>query len=72
MTATIQLHVPEIDCAGCVAAIRANLRRLPGVEDVAGDPLTRGITVEFDPKTTGETAIREALDRIGYTAETRP
>ncbi len=72
MSATIQLHVPEIDCAGCVAAIRATLRRLPGVEDVAGDPVTRGISVTFDSENTGETEIREALDRIGYTAEIAP
>ena len=69
MTTTIQLRVPEIHCAECVAAIGATLRRLPGVEDVAGDPLTRGVTVTFNPENTGETAIREALDRIGYTAQ---
>ena len=69
MSVTIQFHVPEIHCSGCVAAIGATLRRLPGVEDVAGDSVTRGITVTFDPENTGETAIREALDKIGYSAQ---
>ncbi len=69
MTTTVSLHVPEIDCVGCVTAISSSLRRLPGVESVEGDAQTRVVTVTFDAATVDVQTIEDTLDAVGFTAE---
>jgi len=57
-----------MDCPSCVSKIQGDLTRLKGVSHVEGNPLSRTLTVELDPGVVGRSAVRERVERLGYTA----
>jgi copper chaperone len=62
-TATYTVH--GMSCGHCVAAVTAELRRLPGVRTVDIDLSTGSVTVESDAPLAGD-AVRAAVDEAGY------
>ena len=60
---TTTYSVPGVTCDHCVAAVAAEVRRVPGVADVAVDLVTKEVRVTGD-------ACREdvvaAIDEAGY------
>jgi copper chaperone len=63
--------VPNISCRHCTAAIERELREIPGVRSVEADPVTKEVTVQWEPPATWE-LIAGKLSEIGYpAAETR-
>ena len=57
-----------MDCPSCVSKIQGDLTRLRGVSNVEGNPLSRTLTGELEPELVGHTAVRERVERLGYTA----
>lgn len=62
------LTVPEMDCAGCVQRIRDRLCTLDGVDDAAGQPVSRRLQVTYHPERVTLDDIREEVGRLGYAA----
>lgn len=63
------VKVPTIHCEGCVESVKSMIRRVPGVQDVAGDPKSKTVTVEFDEPTGSEARIHAAIRQAGHRAE---
>ena len=66
---SIGFHVPDMDCPTCVTRISGNLRKLEGVSNVEGNPLTRTLTVDVDPELVSPTDVAERVVRLGYAAD---
>ena len=72
MTETLELTVPELDCADEAQQIQAALSRLPGVEEVRTAVGARKAVVAYHPDRIQPDAIREAIRGLGMTiADTR-
>jgi copper chaperone len=61
------LSIPNISCNHCVSTIQRELGEIEGVDNVAGDPSTREITVQWGPPATLED-IKSTLKQINYSA----
>ena len=68
VTSEAVLTIPEMDCAGCAQRIRDRLCTLDGVDDAAGQPVSRRMQVRFDPERVTLDRIREEVGRLGYAA----
>lgn len=67
----VEFTVAGMDCAGCVIAARAALRRLDGVEeaDAAFESIEASPAwVRYDPEQIAPERMIEALEALGYTA----
>jgi copper chaperone len=62
----LDLKVPEISCGGCVNAIANAVKTLDAHAIVQGNPTTKIVSVETQ---ASETAIREAIAKIGFPAD---
>jgi len=62
----VTLTAPDISCDHCIAAIRKALSRLPGVQFLGGNPLTKQVTIRYDPSLVALTAIEKAMEEEGY------
>jgi copper chaperone len=62
---TVTYNVPNISCGHCVHTIQMELGDLIGVSTVVASPVTRQVTVEFDPPATEE-QIEATLTEINY------
>ncbi len=58
-------EVPNIGCAGCVAAIKTELEDLSGVQSVSGDVSSKTIQIEFEAPATQDSIV-VALTAIDY------
>ena len=58
-------EVPNIGCAGCVAAITNELSDISGVHAVNGDVANKSVRIEFEAPATWE-AIVATLTEIEY------
>ncbi|MCY3780856.1 MAG: heavy-metal-associated domain-containing protein [Chloroflexi bacterium] len=58
-------EVPNIGCAGCVAAIKMELEDLSGVQAVSGDVPSKTIRIEFDAPATWDNIV-QSLKEIDY------
>ena len=58
------LEIGGMSCGHCVAAVRKALEKVPGVK--VDDVQIGRATVEYDPTTVQDTALREAVDDAGY------
>ena len=66
MATTLTLPVEGMSCAGCEQNIRFALSSLAGVERVHADQRTARVEVVYDPARTDETALRSAIEDMGY------
>lgn len=64
-----QYRVTEMDCVEEVAALKAELSPLPGVEALSFDVINRKMIVEFDDATITSDAIVSAVAKAGMRAE---
>ena len=60
-------NIPNISCGHCVAAIKNELREMPGVRSVEGTPENKTVVVDWDAPAS-EDAIRDKLQEINYPA----
>ena len=67
MKQTLELTVPELDCADEAQQIQAALSRLPGVEEVRTAVGARKAVVDYHPDRIQPDAIREAIRGLGMT-----
>ena len=67
MTETLELTVPELDCADEAQQIEGVLGRLGGVTDVRTAVGARKAIVAFDPERVTPEAIRKAVRSLGMT-----
>lgn len=65
-TKQITLPITGMTCANCSATIERNLKKMPGVADVAVNYATEKATVAYDPGQTGEDAMRSLIGDLGY------
>lgn len=63
------LRIKGMDCAEEVAALKAELLPLPGVQDLAFDVLNAKMTVTYAEDTVTPAALEAAVARTGMTAE---
>jgi copper chaperone CopZ len=66
MTTTLTLPVEGMSCTGCENNIRFALSSLAGVEHVHADHQTAHVEVDYDPAQTDQTALRSAIEDMGY------
>ncbi len=59
---TKTFEVPNIGCAGCVAAIKNELSDLEGVSKVEGSVDTRMVTVEFGDPASWQVIVTSLTD----------
>ena len=62
------ISIPKINCGHCVLAIKNELTKIEGVNNVEGNPEGKTITVEFSAPVTLE-KIKETLIEINYPAQ---
>jgi copper ion binding protein len=62
----LRFSVPGMTCDHCVAAVRAEIQRLPGVQSVDIDLESRAVVVT-GTDVDGE-AVAAAIDEAGYEA----
>lgn len=67
MTTTINLGVDGMTCEGCENSVQFALGGLDGVDLVKADHEAKTVRVEFDAATIDETALGEAIEKMGYT-----
>jgi copper chaperone len=65
--ATTTFLVPGMTCEHCVAAVDAEVRRVPGVTDVAVDLARKEVRVSGEPS---REAVVAAIDEAGYDVAT--
>lgn len=73
-TGTVQtfLRVDGMDCASCVAAVERAASKVGGVRDIRVN-LARGrALLRYDPSLTSESAVADAITKVGYPAEIEP
>jgi copper chaperone len=66
MSELLTYTVPGMTCQHCVAAVRAEVSGLPGVQEVAIDLATK--RVEVRGAALDDAAVRAAVDEAGYEA----
>ncbi len=54
---------------GCGASVEAQLQQIPGVDQTHVDLKAQSVSVVFDPALTTVDALRDAVARAGYPAE---
>ena len=67
MRETLEVTVPELDCADEAQQIQAALGRLPGVEEVRTAVGARKAVVAYAPDRVQPDAIRAAIRALGMT-----
>ena len=68
MTPSKQVILPitGMTCANCVATIERNLKRVPGVSDVAVNLSSERATVAFDPNLSTLPDLVAKVENAGY------
>jgi copper chaperone CopZ len=64
----IVFKVPKISCGHCVMTITNELKEVPGVGKVEGNPASKTVNVEFEAPATEE-KLRAVLKEINFPAE---
>ena len=62
----IEIGIPDMNCASCVAKVEKKLNGVEGVEATVNFA-TKKATVEFDPELAGEAELEAAVGAAGYT-----
>jgi copper chaperone len=66
MATILTVPVQGMACAGCENNIRFALSSFAGVERVHADHNAARVEVVYDPDQTNETALRMAIEDMGY------
>ena len=69
MEKMITLRVPDMHCPACVMQLQALEDDIPGILQVDASYTKQKMDVRFDETRITETAIVEAIKKVGYTAE---
>ncbi|GGN21623.1 heavy metal translocating P-type ATPase [Halarchaeum nitratireducens] len=64
---TLQLSVPEMDCASCARTVRNSVQSLGAVETVDPQVTTGTLTVTYDPDGATPADVAERVESAGYT-----
>ena len=59
----------EMQCAGCENAVKAALKKLPGILNVEASHQTQNVDVTYDPDKVGVDNMKAALLKAGYQAD---
>jgi len=59
--------IPKISCGHCVMTITKELKELPGIRKVEGNPQFKTVDVEWDAPAS-EAQIRATLNEINFPA----
>jgi len=59
--------IPKISCGHCVMTITKELKELPGILKVEGNPQSKTVEIEWDAPVT-EAQIRATLNEINFPA----
>jgi Cu+-exporting ATPase len=65
---TVSFRVPNMHCDNCLRKIRNAVGKLPGVEEVSGDPAGQVVTVSYHEGNVTRGGIREAIVESGFRA----
>lgn len=65
-TQTVTVPIGGMTCAACVQRIEKTVQKIQGVESAAVNLAAEKATVTFDKKQVRFSAIREAIEKIGY------
>lgn len=60
------LHVPGMTCGHCESSIKGALGKLPGIERVDVDLVSKDVTVSIADTATDRATIVATLDDIGF------
>ena len=60
--------VPGMVCEGCATKISTALTALPGVQQVNPKVPQKRIYVRYEPTQVQQEQLRDALDKVGFTA----
>jgi P-type Cu+ transporter len=66
-----EFDVHGMTCASCVSRVERKLKKVPGVVEAQVNLATERATVRFDPDSTTENALIDAVINAGYSAEAR-
>ena len=66
--ASITVKSPNISCDHCIRTIQSELGEIPGVRRVAGDAVTKTVTIDFEPPAS-VLQIAARLRDINYPAQ---
>ncbi|MDR0877633.1 MAG: heavy metal translocating P-type ATPase [Treponema sp.] len=64
----LALAIGGMTCAACAQRIEKAVRKVEGIESVSVNLATEKATVAFDPQIVRFSGIKEAIEKIGYTA----
>lgn len=64
--ATIELTVPDMDCASCAGTVADAIQSLQGVTTVTPRPTSGTVRVEYDPDAVTDHRIVSAVESAGY------
>jgi copper chaperone CopZ len=67
MSTTVTLNIPAISCGHCVATIQREMKEVPGVLTVSGDPQAKTATFTLANEAV-LTDVKATLAEIGYPA----
>jgi len=62
----VSLPIGGMTCAACAVRVEKALRKVPGVTEAAVNPATEKATVAYDPQQVRLSALRQAIEKIGY------
>ncbi len=65
-TTKAELPIEGMTCANCVLTIERNLKRLPGVEDVAVNLATEKASIVYNPAMLDITEVKDLVEDLGY------
>ncbi|MFB6211447.1 MAG: heavy metal translocating P-type ATPase [Halobacteriales archaeon] len=66
---TVRFSVPDMDCPSCAGKVERSVRKLAGIETIDPQPTTGQLTVSFDADQTTTAAIKDRIEKAGYSVE---
>ncbi len=65
-TTRAELPIEGMTCANCVLTIERNLKRLPGMEDVAVNLATEKASIVYNPAMLDISEVKDLVEDLGY------
>lgn len=62
----LTFKIANMHCEHCLASVRRSLGKLPGIEEVSGNPAAQVVTVAYRVGAVGPDGIREAIIEAGF------